>query len=185
MRRPTDIDINQLWARWCAWQVLDLWQPRERYPQPTAVRRWLDTKDETVMRRAYVSCRIHLQNNVAHDGQSRARRAAALTAQDALVIGWRNKKTSSKQAESAAFHSALALANTDDETLVFKRAHRAILSHIHVLCDIPPTLADLRTDEAWRDPWLMREVWRMLRLPDFEIVCDWYNKIQQQLEETS
>jgi len=177
MRRPTNTDINQLWARWCALQVLDLWQPRERYPQPTAVRCWLDTADEGVRPFARTSCRVYLDNNQGDV----TRRWAAFSTYFALVINEESQHDPNSAAQSAASSASTALLAAKIKPPSFQ----TVLSRIHALCDIPPTLADLRSDEAWKDPWLMREVWRMLRLPDFEIVCDWYNKIQQQLEETS
>lgn len=165
-----DAHLARVYARWCSRSVLYLWDDA-----PELLRQWVDTGDEA-------------QREAAH--QLATRRSASrgvmtiMTRDQVVATIISSATTAALSLESVEWSAELAhawgapVAESDLLKSAAREAHRSARALITHLAELLPRLGlvALRTPEAERDPWLTREVWRALELPELEVVearCRW------------
>lgn len=175
--------LMRLWARWCAREVVHLWEP------PEVVLAWLDTGAEDI--RAVAAAEGAEASDAACYAASEAASEphAAYTAYSAAYgvcdspvhadsVGVYNAAHATAHAAVNAiyldaFHVPGILGKAKKEQCEARALIRALSSSL-------TGLSSLRLDVAHDDPWLTREVWRTLELPDMQFVEDWYIWTQDQ-----
>lgn len=177
--------LMHLWARWCAREVFRLWWP------PEVVYEWIDRGSEDLRRAAFASAsnmsRSEAGGPASPGGDAELLGAlryhgAAAARVTALAL------PSARIATAAAASARLAAIAAREDGITIAKArvgekHRQQFAKtlINDLSDALTDLSSLRLDIAHSDPWLTREVWRALRLPDLQFVEDWYIWTQEQV----
>lgn len=158
--------LDDLWARACARRVIHLWPDA-----PEEVRRWLDTGDPAIQGEAW---RLH--EPLEADVQTRvllAARAARMWSNPAAAAQW-----AVAAIEAVAWAAAQATGTDEATEEAWRASHwegvdqQLLRAQIEELAAAfaEHGLGGLRVGEAAADPWLAREVWRALGLPDFDVV---------------
>lgn len=162
-----DAALERVWARWCASRVLHLWDA------PEVVRTWLDTGEDGIEVEADLYLRwpapplipasaVHasLAAEDAMSGSDPSYRARA--AAGAAVLG----VYPGPQGRSTHGHSGQERAKRAE--LRAQQHARALIASLSALLPAHG-LEALRTPEAEEDPWLTREVWRVVMERDVEV----------------
>lgn len=154
--------LMRLWARWCAREVVHLWDA------PEVVCEWLDTGDEDLRTHAAAAAHAgHAANASVYAARATISSAASYAANAADVAAYAIDAT-----------AISAIGSWSDLYDIERNEQHETKTLIKELSASLTGLSSLRLDIAHNDPWLTREVWRTLELEDMQLVEDWYEWIE-------
>lgn len=176
--------LYNLTARCCARRVLVHWQRTviSSYLEDGVIENYLDTGD--VLKRIPAYRKATRAATCVSSSMMYTYQAAKAVCHAANIHDRKSQDYAQSQAHKAAqcegrvwMRTNAGVFSTRDDLFAYVNAKAKKHKHLfETLMSELQDLTSLRLDIAWIDPWLTREMWRALELPDLDIVCDWYEQ---------